>query len=157
MMAATKDGNIFMKTNILHRAVAVGVGAALLFAVSQTSADEPKPKRRAKTEKAHTEKPQAEHSTTTAKPVNPNNGRFPTADGRNSTSADGHGVGGATAQETRVPTGSLIPRTYQRRGYTTDSQDNSFIYDQNDIRLRSTNTVQDSLRTVPGLTISGPR
>ena len=139
-----------MKSNLLHQSIAVGVGAVLLFAVHHANADEPRHKRHARTEKA------ADHSGSTAKSAD-RTGKIPTVDGNHSTSAPGREVGGANGQETRVPTGSHIPQTYQRRGYTTDRADNTFIYDQNDIRLRSTDNTADSLRSVPGITIRGPR
>lgn len=140
-----------MKSNLLHQAVAVGVGAVLLFAIQNAKADEPKHKRHARTEKTG-----ADHNDSTAKSAD-RTGKIPTVDGSHSTSAQGREVGGANGQETRVPTGSHIPQTYQRRGYTTDRADNSFIYDQNDIRLRNTDNTADSLRSVPGITIRGPR
>ena len=84
-------------------------------------------------------------------------GQIATRDGKHSTSANGGQTGGANGQETRVPTGSHIPQTYHRKAYTTDRSDNTFIYDKNDQRLRSTNNVGDSLRSVPGVTVGGSR
>ena len=140
-----------MKSNLLHQSIAVGVGAVLLFAAQSANADEPKHKRHAKVAQTG-----ADHNDSTAKRAD-RTGKIPTIDGNHSTAAVGREVGGANGQETRVPTGSHIPQTYQRRGYTTDRADNSFIYDQNDIRLRSTNNTADSLRSVPGITVRGPR
>ena len=139
-----------MKSNILSQAVAVGVGAVLLFAVSNANADEPKHKHRAQTEKQ-----EADHSGVPAKADR--TGQIATRDGKHSTSADGGVVGGADGRETRVPTGSHIPQTYDRRGYTTNSSGNTFIYDKNDQRLQQSINVQDSLRSVPGVTIGGSR
>lgn len=81
----------------------------------------------------------------------------PTRDDRRPQEIEGRAAGGATGPEYRVVTGSNIPQRYNRRGYTTDSRDNLFIYDQNDIRLQRTNNVADSLRDVPGLTVRGGR
>lgn len=86
-----------------------------------------------------------------------NQAPIPTRDGRNAKYVEGGAAGGADGTERAVLTGSKIPRTYNRRGYTTDSHDSQFIYDKNDIRLRSTNNVSDSLRSVPGLTVRGGR
>lgn len=84
-------------------------------------------------------------------------GSIPTKDGRNSQYVAGNTVGGATGQEYSVPTGSQIPRHYNRQGYTTDNPDPSFVYDQNDIRVQSQNDVSDGLRSVPGVNVGGPR
>ena len=84
-------------------------------------------------------------------------GVLPTQDDRNAREVAGNTVGGANGEEYRVPTGSLIPRKYHRRGYTTDDQDPRFVYDQNDIRLQSAENVSDSLRTVPGISVRGTR
>ena len=84
-------------------------------------------------------------------------GRPPTKDGRNAQYQPGRTVGGGTGPEYVVRTGSHIPQDQNRRGYTTDSPDNSFVYDQNDIRVQSTDTVGDSLRTVPGISVRGGR
>lgn len=84
-----------------------------------------------------------------------NSGRLPTVDGRNAWYQPGRPTGGANGPEYAVRTGSIIPQNQNRRGYTTDSPDNSFVYDQNDIRIQSTNSVGDSLRTVPGVSVRG--
>ena len=139
-----------MKTNILHRAVSVGVGAVLLFAAHSVKADEPKHKHHAQAEKHDDDR-----NVTPAKADR--NGQIPTRDGKRSTSADGGAVGGANGRETRVPTGSQIPQTYHRRAYTTDRSDPTFIYDKNDQRIQQTINVQDSLRSVPGVTVRGSR
>ena len=138
-----------MKSKVLQRSVAVGVGAVLLFAVLSARADEPKHKRHTQAEKSD------DYSVTPAKPDRKN--QIATRDGKHSTSADGGVVGGANGQETRVPTGSQIPQTYHRHGYTTDRSDPAFIYDKNDQRLQQSINVQDSLRNVPGVTIQGMR
>ena len=141
-----------MNSKFFQQSVAVGIGAVLLFAVNVANADEPKHKRHSRTEKSADD-----HN---AAPVNKSvdgSGLIPNRDGRNSTSAQGGQVGGANGRETRVPTGSQIPETYHRRGYTTDRRDNTFIYDQNDQRLRQVNNVGDSLRLVPGVTVRGSR
>lgn len=141
-----------MKSNIFHQAAAVGVGAVLLFAVNTANADQPKHKRRAQTEKR-----EDDYSVTPANKSVDGSGNIATRDGKRSTSAQGSQVGGSNGQETRVPTGSHIPQTYHRRAYTTDRDQNAFIYDQNDQRLRSVNNVGDSLRQVPGVTVGGSR
>ncbi len=82
---------------------------------------------------------------------------IPTRDDRHSQETKGQRVGGANGPEYRVRTGSALPERYNRRGYSTDSRDNEFIYDQNDIRLQSKNNVGDSLRNVPGVTVRGMR
>ena len=84
-------------------------------------------------------------------------GPIPTRDGRNSQYVAGNTVGGGTGSEYSVPTGSQIPRRYNRAGYTTDAPDPAFVYDHDDIRVQSTNTVGDSLRSVPGVNVAGPR
>ncbi len=84
-------------------------------------------------------------------------GTIPTKDGRNSQYVAGNTVGGGTGSEYSVPTGSQIPRRYNRAGYTTDAPDPSFVYDHDDIRVQSTNTVQDQLRNVPGVNVAGSR
>ena len=141
-----------MKSKTLHQAIAVGVGAVLLFAVNNARADEPKSKHRARTEKSS-----GDYSVRPANKSVDGSGNIPTRDGRRSTSVHGSQVGGANGQETRVPTGSQIPQTYHRRAYTTDRSDNTFIYDKNDQRIQSVNNVGDSLRSVPGVTIGGSR
>ena len=85
-------------------------------------------------------------------------GAIPTKDStRHSQYVDGHGVGGGTGPEYSIPTGSLIPQHYDRRGYITDTADPSFVYDQNDIRFQISDNVSDQLRTIPGVNVSGPR
>lgn len=82
---------------------------------------------------------------------------IPTRDDRNSQEVLGHDLGGANGPEYRVPTGSNIPKRYNRRGYTTDSDQNSFIIDKNDQRLRSHDNVGEAVRSIPGVNVSGPR
>ncbi len=84
-------------------------------------------------------------------------GLIPTRDNRDSTLVAGNTVGGGNGPEYRVHTGSNLPQHYNRRAYTTDTQDPSFDYDQDDIRLQSTNNVADSLRSVPGVRVNGTR
>ena len=140
-----------MKSKVLQQFIAVGVGTVLLFAVQAAKADEPKQKRHTQAEKSD------DYSVKPAKKSVDGSGTIPTRDGKRSTSADGGVVGGANGQETRVPTGSQIPQTYHRHGYTTDRSDPAFIYDKNDQRLQQSINVQDSLRTVPGVTVRGLR
>ena len=70
---------------------------------------------------------------------------IPTRDDRASQETKGNVVGGANGPEYRVRTGSNLPEHYNRRGYSTDSRDNSTIYDKNDIRLQHTNSVHGCL------------
>lgn len=141
-----------MKSNIFHRSITVSLGAVLLFAAHTASADEPKRKPR-----THTVKHDDDYSVRPANKSVDGSGNIPTRDGKRSSSSQGSQVGGANGQETRVPTGSHIPQTYHRRAYTTDRDQNTFIYDQNDQRLRGVNNVGDSLRQVPGVTVRGGR
>ena len=141
---------LLMKPNFFRQCAVLGVGAALLFTATTTRADEPKRKHHASSEKKADDQ-----SVTPARADR--TGQVPSQDGRHSTSVEGSQVGGANGQETRVPTGSHIPQTYHRKAYTTDRSDNTFIYDKNDQRLRSTNNVGDSLRSVPGVTVGGLR
>lgn len=143
-----------MKSNFLHQSIAVGVGAVLLFAVQRAHADEPKHKRHSRAEQTSTQT--TNHSGTVAKTAD-GTGKIPTVDGLHSTSAKGGLVGGANGQETRVPTGSLIPQTYNRRGYTTDDGNNRFIIDDNDQRIRRTDNPGEILRSIPGVTVRGNR
>ena len=133
-----------MKKTFQTSAVLVCVGATLLLGASVTRADEPAKKKHAR------------HQQTVAKaiPVNEKGGHLiPTRDDRHAQEVEGRDAGGANGPEYRVTTGSMIPQHYNRRGYGTDSRDNLFIYDQNDIRLRQAENVSDSLRSVPGLSI----
>ncbi len=139
-----------MKSILLQNCVVLGVGAALLFSVSSARADDPKPKRQTSTETRD------DSSYTPAKAYRSGK-KKPSVDGRNATSAKNDTVGGANGQETRVPTGSHLPKTYQRKGYTTDRDPSTTIIDQNDIRFRNSDTVSDTLRQVPGVNIGGRR
>ena len=84
-------------------------------------------------------------------------GVIPSSDGRNAQYVAGSAAGGGNGPEYSVPTGSMLPQHYNRRGYTTDAADPAFVYDQNDVRVSNTNSVADQLRTIPGVTVSGPR
>lgn len=122
-------------------------GTALLLGATCARADD------------HVKTRHARHHQTVAEkaPVAKKGGQsIPTRDGRHAQFVDGRAAGGASGPEYRVRTGSHIPQHYNRRGYTTDSPDNEFIYDKNDIRLRKATDVNDSLRSVPGLTVSRP-
>lgn len=143
-----------MKPHFLLHSIAVGVGAVVLFAARPANADEPKHKRHARTEQADT---QAETRSGTVARTGDNTGKIPTRDGRHSTSVEGGLAGGVNGRETRVPTGSNIPQTYNRRGHTTDDGNNRFIIDENDQRIRRTDNPGDILRTIPGVTVRGNR
>ncbi len=139
-----------MKSIILQNCAVLGVGAALLFSVNSARADDPKPKHETSTE-AHDD-----NSFTPAKAYRSGK-KKPSIDGRNSTSAKSDTVGGASGRETRVPTGSHLPKTYQRKGYTSDRDPTTTVIDQNDIRFHNSDTVSDTLRQVPGVNIGGRR
>ncbi len=151
-----------MKHQILQKAAALCVGAAVALTAVSARADEPKntddtvPKHHHK----HVAKKVAhmdEASTPTRNQFEKKNNAapIPTKDGRNATYSAGGPIGGSNGAEHAVLTGSQLPRSYNRRGYSTDSNDSHFIYDQNDIRLQSTNSVGDSLRSVPGVHVRG--
>ena len=136
-----------MKTNFL-KAVTVCIGAAFALSTVAARADEPNvstaPRKHAAAKTSPTE-------ITTFTTV------IPTRDGKSAKYVSGGIVGGADGHENAVLTGSQLPRSYNRRAYTTDANGSAFIYDQNDIRLQSTLTVQDSLRSVPGVNVGGSR
>ena len=139
-----------MKTTFLKRCAVFGVGAALLFSVHSARADDPKPKRQATADT---------HDSDSFTPVkSKRSGRNkPSVDGRNATSAKSRTVGGANGPETRVPTGSNLPATYQRKGYTSNLNPSTNVYDQNDIRFKNSESVGDVLRQVPGVNVGGMR
>ncbi len=84
-----------------------------------------------------------------------NSGRIPTADGRNAQYQPGNAIGGANGPEYAVRTGSRIPQDQNRRGYITDSPDNTYVIDQNDDRLQNAQEPSEALRLVPGLSVRG--
>ncbi len=86
-----------------------------------------------------------------------NDAPIPTKDGRHATYAPGRELGGSDGAEHAVLTGSKIPRTYQRRGYSTDTYGDHTIIDQNDIRLQTADKPSDALRLDPSITMRGPR
>ena len=136
-----------MKTNLL-KSVTVCIGAAFAFSTVAARADEPNVSTAPRKHSAAKTSP-AEITTFTTV--------IPTRDGRSALYVSGGIVGGADWHENAVLTGSQLPRSYNRRAYTTDANGSSFIYDQNDIRLQSTLNVQDSLRSVPGVNVGGSR
>ena len=136
-----------MNTHFRQTAVLFSVGTALVLGASALRADdETKPRHR-------------HHQTTEQKAeiAHPGTTAIPTRDDRSSQETKGHVVGGANGPEYRVRTGSNIPEHYNRKGYSTDSRDNEFLYDKNDIRIQRSNNVADQLRDVPGVTIRGMR
>ena len=142
-----------MKNLLRTKSAVFTLGLALAFGVVTARADEEKPtthhRRHAKVEKAEStahSRPAA--SATSRKPL-------PSIDGRNSQSTEGNAAGVANGTEYRVPTGSRIPRHYNRRGTTTDTFGNSTIIDHNDQRFQEQNTPGDILRTVPGVSVRG--
>ena len=129
----------------------LGVTAALLLSASVSRADDPKPKKKTATEK------QEEANFIPAKDRRSGKNK-PSVDGRNSTSAKTNTVGGAPGgRETRVPTGTNLPKTYERKGYTSDRDPSTNIYDRNDIRFKDSDTPSEALRQVPGINVGGPR
>ena len=144
-----------MKTDILQKSAAVCIGMAFALSAVVARADEPKKDDTATTT---TRKHVAAKATHDANPADKKATTvIPTEDGRSAHYVSGGVVGGANGQEHAVLTGSQLPRTYDRRAYSTDSRDSEFILDKNDQRLRQTNTVQDALRSVPGINVGGMR
>lgn len=137
-----------MKTTFRQAAILSSVGATLLFGASALRADDDTKTSRHRHHQEVIEKADAPRKALTA---------IPTRDDRGSQETSGHVVGGANGPEYRVRTGSTLPEHYHRRGYSTDSRDNEFVYDKNDIRLQSKNNVGDGLRNVPGVTVRGMR
>ena len=129
----------------------LGVGAALLLSTHVARADDPKPRKKTATEK--------QEEANYIPPKDRRSGKNkPSIDGRNSTSAKTNTVGGAPGgRETRVPTGTNLPKTYERKGYTSDRDPTTEIYDHNDIRFKNTDTPSEALRQVPGINVGGPR
>ena len=123
----------------------------MLLSTSVSRADDPKPKRQTTVETQ-------DNSSFTPVKSRRSGKRKPSIDGRNSTSAKTNTVGGAPGgQETRIPTGTNLPKTYQRAGYTSNRDPSTEIYDHNDIRFKNTDSVSDALRQVPGVNVGGPR
>ena len=82
---------------------------------------------------------------------------IPTRDDRNSKEVFGGAANGGSGSEHRVPTGSALPKHYNRRAHTTDNEDNEYIVDKNDQRVQGKNNVGDTLRNIPGVTVRGMR
>ncbi len=139
-----------MKPNFFQNCAVLGIGAALLFSVTSARADDPNPKKQTSTEARD------DASFTPAKTYRSGK-KKPSIDGRNSTSAKSDTVGGANGKETRVPTGTHLPKTYQRKSYVSDLNPSTTVIDQNDIRLQNSESVGDTLRQVPGVSVGGRR
>ena len=147
-----------MKTHLLRTTVVVCIGAACALGTMTARADEPKKDDSATAQSSHRTAKTQRHAKTADKKATPDATTvIPTRDGRSAKYVDGGTVGGSNAHERAVLTGSQLPRSYARRGYSTDSRDNTTIYDKNDIRLQSTNTVQDALRSDPSISVGGMR
>ena len=152
-----------MKINILQKSAAMCVGVVFVVCAVSARADEPKKDdtattttthKRVATKTAHHARPVVKPATAVAAaPTAP----IPTKEGRDAKYVSGGTLGGGNGPEYAVPTGSLIPRAYNRRGYTTDSPFNTFIIDQNDQRFQNSDTVQGVLRQVPGVNVGGTR
>ena len=135
------------------------LAAALTFSVSTLKAGEEQTtvhhrhhhKTAAKTSYATSDSPTVKKVDTTQR------GLIPTRDDRHSQEVEGGLTGGANGAENRVPTGSLLPERYDRRGSTTNGRENSTIIDQNDQRIQENNSVGDTLRSVPSLSVRGGR
>ena len=82
---------------------------------------------------------------------------IPTRDDRNSKEVSGGAAGGATGPEYRVPTGSMLPKHYDRHAHTTNTDDNTYIVDKQDQRIQDHNNLGDTLRDIPGVTVRGLR
>ena len=137
-----------MKTNFRQTTAACCLSTALLFGAVTVRADDD-----TKTKHRHHHQDNAEKAEPATKPIT----AIPTRDDRASQETKGNVVGGANGPEYRVRTGSNIPEHYDRRGYSTNSRDNSTIYDKNDFRLQHTNSVTDALRDDPSITVRGLR
>ena len=137
-----------MKTTFRQAFALSCTAATLLFGASALRADDDTKTTHHRRHQETAQKADTGRKTITA---------IPTRDDRNSQETAGHVVGGANGPEYRVRTGTTLPEHYNRRAHSTDSRDNEFIYDKNDIRLQSKNNVQDSLRNVPGVTVRGLR
>ena len=131
------------------------LGAALIFSVATVHADDEK----ATVHHRHHAKVEKAQAVTQSRPaVKATGGKLiPTRDGRHSQDTEGNAAGVANGPEYRVPTGSQIPRKYNRRGTTTDSFDNTTIIDQNDQRFQEQDKVSEILRTDPSLQVRGGR
>ena len=143
-----------MKSNFLRKTAVLCAGAVIASGIVAARADEPK---KDDSTTIHHKKAvtKTQHATKIADKKTTGPGTIPTKDGRNSQYVPGRGVGGSTGPEYSVLTGSHIPRRYDQRGYTTNTYDDHFIYDQNDIRLQSARSPEDALRAIPGLTVRG--
>lgn len=149
-----------MKISYRAKSLVFALGAALAFGSVTARADDEKPVRHhhhaAKARAERIEKAETanrnDHSTKL-----PGKATIPTRDDRNSLETPGGRTGGANGPEYRVPTGSQLPHRYNRKGYSTDDDRNSFILDKNDQRIQSRNSVGETLRTVPGVTVRGAR
>lgn len=137
-----------MKTNFRQTTALFCVGAALLFGATTVRADDD-----AKTHHRRHHQENAERAEPARKAIT----AIPTRDDRASQETKGNVVGGANGPEYRVRTGTNLPDHYNRRGYSTDSRDNTTIYDKNDFRLQHTNNVQDALRDDPSISVRGLR
>ena len=147
-----------MKTHLLQKTAAVCIGAAFALGTITARADEPKKDDSTHAPSSHRTAKAQRHAKAADKKATPDATTvIPTRDGRSAKYVDGGTVGGSDAHERAVLTGSQLPRSYDRRGYSTDSRDNTTVYDKNDIRLRSTNTVQDALRSDPSISVGGMR
>ena len=137
-----------MKTIFRQTTAFFCVGVTLLLGAATLRADDDAKTSHRRHHQSNTEKAESAKKPITA---------IPTQDDRASQETKGHVVGGANGPEYRVQTGSHIPNHYNRRGYSTDSRDNSTIYDSNDFRLQHTNSVTDALRDDPSITVRGLR
>ena len=146
-----------MKTMLRTKSTAFLLSAAFVCSVASVRADDPKPvthHHHVKTVKADSADQDArrDHSTRVE-----GANTIPTRDDRNSREVFGGAANGGSGPEYRVPTGSQLPKHYNRRAHTTDNEDNEYIVDKNDQRVQSKNNVGDTLRNIPGVTVSGMR
>ena len=143
-----------MKSNILQKSAVLCIGATFALSAVSARADEPKKDDTTTTTHKHVAAKATHHAKPAEKTITT---AIPTAGGRNAKYVTGGTLGGGTGPEYAVPTGSHIPRAYNRRGYTTDSPYNEFIIDQNDQRFQNSDTVGGALRQVPGVSVGGMR
>ena len=147
-----------MKTSFRAETATLLLSVALVLTTSAVRADDPQPVKTKHHHQTKTAKAEQTKDSDIAKNhMLKGRDTIPTQDDKNSKEVAGHVTGGGNGPEYRVPTGSHIPREYNRRAYTNDTEPSTYIYDKNDQRLQESNSVQNSLRSVPGVNVGGMR
>ena len=145
-----------MKIPLRSKSAILLLGAALVFSTATVRADDPAPVKRHHTKvdpnQDTTSSARTDHSTRIK-----GDSTIPTRDDRNSKDVFGGAANGGSGAEYRVPTGSQLPKHYNRRAHVTDNEDQDYIVDKNDQRIQSKNNVGDALRNIPGVTVRGMR